>query len=569
MLRAVRRSPANPRTWAIRWHLWRCAECRDRVNAAEKELFRLFAPQQHALDGLAPSEEESRQRLMRSIRAAATQPSAAPERPRNLASPHALLATGLVTAVLLAAYFVAGPLRRPAITADSILVRAVEMEAAGESSNGTVRPGVIYAKLEVRSGARRWEWPVYRDTQGRRKPKLHTASLDENALVARLAEAGVSRENPLSIASFQSWRDRLGPHDDRVQQAASGSITVTTSVPDKAAGPVREETLTLRSGDYHPLVRTVAFRDEQTVEIAEVDYRVLDWDHVDAALFESASEPAPLPAVHTSRAAFAAAPPSREGLTLSEPELNLAELRARLLLAREDADVNEQIELSSRPDGVVVHGLVSTQERKLELQAALAQVPHVVVQLSTPAERETSEPGPPGLPAQGSLKLAEAVSSPSPLLLYWKSHHGGDDGFSQASFQVLDSGLRISQQSHALRILAEEFQTKAALEDSTKDAYTALWRAHEEKLRAALADEARILRTLDPTLPMGAAPHQAQRPASAEELERMSSVLLQLSRELIGGEDSGQRDAQPILADLAQETERISNVLMGLPAGNN
>ena len=478
----------------------------------------------------------------------------------------ALISAGLLAVGVLVAFLFVASAHQPTITVDTALSRAAAEE---EMSRAELPSGVIFQRVSLRVSGKQssgqLEWPVYRDRQGKRKPRYQLASQPQAAqaeisMTERLAAAGVLRENPLSAASFSTWRDHFQSHSDSIVYSSSGLITVKTSLPAESVSQVREETLTLRGQDYHPLARTVSFRDDETVEIAELDYRVLDWNHADRAWFEEPAQPIPSAGVRP-RIAAPVAPQA-----LSEAQLILAELEARMVLSRENADVNEQIELVRRADGIVVQGLVSSAERKEQLISALAAMPHITAQVSTPAERAASEPESAGAPAQ-PVRLSESVSHPSPLLLYWQSLHENPDELPRVAWQVLDSGLRIRQQSHALRELAHEFSTQTALDKAAKQAYDALWNEHVQKLRAALTDQNRVLKQLAPSLPSQASAPEAR--TTADELDSLAATSLGLCRELTAGEDSGQRDALPILTDLAGQASAISATLDRLTAQNH
>jgi hypothetical protein len=471
-------------------------------------LFRLLTPIERAVDALMPNEEDSRRRL---------QPAEFPSRP-------ALIGVGLLAATTFVLFLVVAPARRPAMTANAVLIRAAEME---ETPSLQAQPGVIFERVEVSTRGQRFEWAVYRDRQGKRTAQFHSVSQHEAALKNRLAMAGVARESPLSAASFKSWHDHSRGYSDSIVYSPSGLITVRTTVPASPLNQVQEETLTLRAADYHPLARTVTFRDAEVVEIAEVGYQVLDWGQARREWFEDATQPVPLPATRATLPAPITPP------ALTEPQLNLAELEARL---------------------------ASTAERKQQLQAALASVAHVTAKVSTVAEQDASVSKPTSIQSI-SIKLVESVSLPSPLLVYLKSQHRSPEEFPQATWQMLDSALRISQQSHALRELAHESAARPPLDAQARQVYDALLRDHEEKLDAALADQARVLKVLAPALPASAFPGAAREVRSlstADDLEQMASTSLRLCQELTAGKDSGQRDALSILSDVARESSMIS-----------
>lgn len=445
------------------------------------------------------------------------------------------------------------------MSADVALRRAAAVE---EKPNPRAEPGVVFQHVQLRVKDRRIDWAVYRDRRGQRVPRFLTATAYETALTRRLALAGVFRAEPLSASSFNGWRNGLGKHSDHVDTLPSGLIAVTTIDSSASLSPVREETLTLREADFHPVARSVTFRGEEVVEIAELEYKLFDWSQARREWFDDTEEPIRLPAM-TRRLASRV-----PDLTIEQ--LELAELQARLVLSRQDADVNEQLVLDREPAEVVVRGLVSTPERKQQLQSALSLVPHVTVAILTPDEQSAADSALPG-PRQSSIQLLETVSRPSPLLLYWKSLHRNPDGFTNASSQILNAGLRIRQQSHAMRELAHGYSTP--LDVQQQEAYNALWRDHEEKLLAALADQARILKTLAPEAPAAAISTSAHQftviAQTADALDRAAASLLELSRELTTGEDSKQREAPAILADLADRSSRMNALLNQRDSDNN
>jgi hypothetical protein len=498
------------------------------------------------------------------MRFAAGRPTLSSARTAEFPSRTALISAGLLAVGVLVAFLFVASTHRPAMTADVALSHAVGAE---EIPRPELPPGVIFQRVSLRASGKHFEWPVYRDRQGKRKPRFQAASQPQSAqaeiaMTERLAAAGVLRENPLSADSFRTWRDHFRGHSDSIVYSPSGLITVTASLPAGSASQVREETLTLRGQDYHPLARTVSFRDDETVEIAELDYRLLDWDHADRAWFEAPAQPIRIADVRP-RIAAPVAPQA-----LSEGQLVLAELETRMVLSRENADVNEQIELVRHPDGIIVQGLVSSAERKQQLLAVLAAMPHVIAQISTPAERAAAEPES-GVPSQ-QVRLSESVSHPSPLLLYWQSQHENPNEMPRAAWQVLDSGLRIRQQSHALRELTREFSAETSLDAPATQAYDALWNEHVQKLRAALADQDRILRRLAPSIPSPASASLApDARTSVDILDNLASTSLGLCRELTAGEDSGQRDALAILADLSRQESAMASALDRLTAQNH
>jgi hypothetical protein len=457
--------------------------------------------------------------------------------------------------------------RRSAVAADAVLIRAADTEKI--SSGLDAQPGVIFERIEVRVRGQRFEWPVYRDRQGKRRPRFQVSSDHEMALRDRLEVAGVAREDPLSAISFKAWSDAFSQRSDHIVSSASGLITIAASIPPGAASVIREETLTIRQQDYHPVARTVAFRDQEVVEFAELEYKVLDWSQANRDWFESAA-PVRLAALRN------ALPAGSSTAVLSESQLILAELQVRLVLSLQDVDVNEQIDLTRQSSGIQVCGLASTPERKQQIQTALAAIPNVVSRITTPSERDATGPGS-TQQKPASLRLVTTVSQPSPLFLYWRNLHHTPEEVAQTSALLLNSGLRISQQSRAMHELAQEFAAEDALDGSSRPVFYTLLGDHEDKLRAALADQARLLRQLAPSHPAPAHTLPSAEPATPDSsqgnrflsLERLAARSLELCRELTSGENSEQREAASILADLAAESAALSADLDHVSASRN
>jgi hypothetical protein len=554
LMRAVRRHPLDPRTWMVRWHLLWCGACRDCVHQADAELADLFYAQVFRIDNLNGSYQQSARRLLGGMRSLGTANEAKHQkrvRRRNIL----LVGAGVVAACVGASLILLTPRHETQLTAATVLAKAA---AQAEDLRVGLQPGVVLQHLLVVDGDEKDEWMVYRDRQGRRKPRFQAASTRESLLRQRLASAGITREDPLSVSSYRSWRSSLGAHTDSVVFSPSGLIVVKTSAGTDPRSPVREETLMLREMDYHAISRSVTFRDAGTVEIAELDYRVLDWSEARKDWFEDV-ETAVVPVPHN----VARDVPVMKERKPDPAELDLAELKARLVLSERGADTGEQIEVLRTGDGVRVEGLASTPERKDELVSALEDVPNVTVRLNTPEERAASE-GQPSTPTR--IKVIESGSQPSPLLVYLQGEHQPIDSYRQFSAKMMDSALRISQQCHALNELQAEFGSRMPLDEPARQVYGAVFNNHVAKLKFALTTQADILKTLNLQNPDGALRNIETGAASLRDMAGDASRSLELSRELVAGQGSNQRDAALILKDLALENSTLTADLDGLQA---
>lgn len=550
VLRAVRRSPADPRTWPVRFHLLWCKSCRVQAREADAELISLFNAHVPPIGDFTNGYEQSLARLLSGMRELDEARDVKIRSSRRRRRRVVLAGAGMLAACVGIVMLVSFPNRNPKWTAPKVLADAAAHE---QRSSVDVQPGVVFQRLQVKGGGGQFEWLVYRDREGKRKPHFQTAWVRETALSQRLAEAGITREDPLSVSSYSKWRNRLGSHNDSVVISPSGLIAVKTSAAADPESSVREETLLLRGFDYHPVSRSVTFRDAESVEIAELDYRVLDWKQVQKGWFEELA-PASIPVRRIAHHDL----PSIRTVKLDAAELNLAELKARLILSTSNADTNEQIDVVRAEDGIRVEGLASSLQRKHELETALEAIPYVSAKLTTPEERAAGESAR-GTPTR--LKLVESVSQASPLLLYLRNRPGQADSYPQFSARMMDSALRITQQCHAFGELEAEFGPGMPLDTASRHAYGDLIGDHVAKLEKALADQTTVLHNLSHDgLPRA---HRAAT-ASAADMAKHASKSLALSKELISGEGTAQRDAVLILNDLAQENSTLIGSLDAL-----
>src|SRR5260370_23723061 len=166
------------------------------------------------------------------------------------------------------------------VSASELLQRAESAESTPAQSG---KPGVIYQKVQIRTPHGSVERDLYRDREGRRRPKAQAVAAQFTPLKAKLNIAGVNWDEPLSASSYKAWHDSQSEESDQVRHTGENLLTLTTKT---TGGIVVEESLTVREGDFHPVKRTVELLDVGTVEIAEVNYAVLDWNAVNTDFFE-------------------------------------------------------------------------------------------------------------------------------------------------------------------------------------------------------------------------------------------------------------------------------------------
>src|SRR6202012_2615109 len=92
---------------------------------------------------------------------------------------------------------------------------------------------------------------------------------------------------PLSATSYQNWHDRQQVRQDQIERSTGHFLVLTTTTPN---GPVAAQSLSVRDTDFHPVRRTVSFRDSETVEIAELCYSLLPWSSATSSMFQPEEE---------------------------------------------------------------------------------------------------------------------------------------------------------------------------------------------------------------------------------------------------------------------------------------
>ena len=169
------------------------------------------------------------------------------------------------------------------------------------------------------------------------------------------SEAKLDWEAPLSPSHLSGWRSALQVKTDQVHR--DEAITeVSTATPE---GPIAEATVKFRNADYRPISETLRLRDNRVVEIAELDYGVLELNKVGADLFDAGS--APVLAVHAAGSEDSQA--NIGGVAL--------ELEVMRRLDRANALMGEQLSIERHRDSVHVRGVVDDKQRRAEIVMAL------------------------------------------------------------------------------------------------------------------------------------------------------------------------------------------------------
>ena len=513
------------------------------VESEERELIALFESAVKTGRENLGDADQSRQRLaaaMESLQFHATQSKRASAEGSPSGVAVAAAASLAISAVWI--FWLATHPRATPVNPHGVLAQAVAQELRSRIG----RSGISIAHVQVKRNGRTLVWPVYRDLAGRRKPRFKPAG--DESLEKELRSAGVDRQDPLSAASFESWHDRQQSIEDRL--ATAGGFTTVTATPARnSASMILSESLTLRASDLHPVARSINLVNNETIELAELDESTLNWRDVPREWFDSPPEVISLPATR-----LAGSVP-RVPL-LSQSQIDLAELQARLVLSKQGADATEQVEVRRTPQGVIVSGLVSSQDRKQSLKAQLNSLPHVTTQVSTAEELDQAGTLAPGA-SPITIRSVQSSSEPSPLLLLWKSQGRPVDQLSPITNQLNQSALRIRQQAHALRDLDQSSVAQAATNSEAKPVLADLRRDHESKLADAIRAEKATLSGLIAGSARPVTSGTSSRHQLLDELDQDAARLLDASHALTAGGVEPSEDADRLLRQLDELLFRV------------
>ncbi len=305
--------------------------------------------------------------------------------------------------------------KSPGISAAELLQRARSAEI---QSLGSVVQPVVFQKLRIRAGGHSVTRTIYRDTASRRRkdqlvvdqgipPAVASSgktalpanvSVDlkqvENTLEQAFVAANLDWQDPLSVPTYQSWRDGLQQREEDVT-AEGDEFQLTTSTSE---GPITEARLRIRARDYHVVAESVRLRDDRQIEIAELEYQLIPAGMA-ASIFPA--EPSPANAAPIPQPVVVAPPPLAPGAA----ELADAEVDALVALHAIGADLGEPVEIVRTSAIIEARGLADTAERMEQLRAALEDVPYLAFRIQTVAEASAS------IGAKGAAdKAAEAQS---------------------------------------------------------------------------------------------------------------------------------------------------------------
>lgn len=538
-------------TRKVQKHLERCWTCRARRDELEKTIGRFIGYRKQIVAPHMPPPPRGREMFLAKLDemiAARKQPwwnhpvqTLRRKVPKTM-SP--IIASALVVSAAAILLIFIWQRNLPPVSAHEFLEKA---QAWDTQPSPAVHSGVIYQRVEIRTATKKVDRAIYRDIAGKRKPRSVALTSSDEAIKQQAESAGVDWQEPLSVADFEDWRGRQPTFSDKVTRSGDLLFTLTTSVP---SGPVASESLTVRANDFHPVGRTVEMRDDDHIEIAELNYAVLGWNEVNEALFEPLAPGAP----------SAVAVIHLQALPTVE-QLDLAELQARLVLNRLNADSTEDLEFSRTPTTVQVKGIVGSTQRKNEVTAELKQLPHVAPTIFSVEDLNARRDAQSGI---SSVKAYSAVGQPSPLEQFFKAHGKDENAVSQVSEHLLDAAASVKQESSAIRDLLQRFSSDANLGDTGRSALTELVNRHSAKLLAALNAEDTLIGN---SFLLSSVNHQ---PAPVDDsssagLAASGGRNMALCREFISNDGTAPpRPAEVIASDLLTSTQQIRAILHNL-----
>jgi hypothetical protein len=485
----------------------------------------------------------------------------------------------------------------PKVSASQVLENAQVSEVRAFRS---VAKPVVYQRLSIRIGSQAVTRTIYRDLGGmrqadhlnlsgsgveipdsggspdQRKNRQQSRHSAKDEIQQTFLAARLNWQDPLSPTSYRNWRNNLSEKQDHVSLVGN-NLTITTTT---AEGPITEARLTVRTSDFHPIAENLRLQDTRQVEVNELAWEVLPIEAINPAIF--APEPVLPPEV--AHPANPAPPPPWP----TDVELTESELRARVAIHAERADLGEQIELdrdtprsvpSSGQRSVVVRGIVSTPERKDGLLAAFRGIPHLELRLQTVQEAATQqnrvtadnsqgkEPQTPAVVIAGRPALEQQLEELFPI---------DEDraAFVNRAVELVQDAMA---QAWALRRLRDSYSPDivAKLSRRSQQTLELLIRDHVSALRQHV-DEARNLVSplvpsesiaqqvprqdmLDPPLP-GAAPESDWRSAVTEifpEIQRVNENVAAL----FAGSGETASETQAVVRDLQLDLAKLQTQL--------
>jgi RNA polymerase sigma factor (sigma-70 family) len=402
-------------------------------------------------------------------------------------------------------------------------------------------PGVVHQQVEIRAAGRALRRDIYRDLDRRRRPKPQPMDSDERILKAKLAEAQYDWEDPLSAANFEAWRDRTPRQHEEIERSGTDLLTVTTTA---SSGPVLRQSITVRLGDLHPVARILLFRDQETIQVAELSYEVVSWGPATEGWFESSlGKPSQAPP----RAAVPL--PTLHSFEVTEDQLDMAELSVMIALQELHADT-ERLQQSRTRSGIVVTGIVESDTRKHEIFTRLHTIPHVAATIWSYRDIETK---PHDELQNMNITAMSVAAEESPLDKYCEARHLARDRCRQSAHQILSASASLVRECKRLHDLAGQYPSSRELTPGARELLNQLTAVYVEHLVVAVREEEDSFPVLEVEQASGTAPPDSP----STELGTLVAQNLKFASELVYASDENARDPSLVLQQLVSSAQGI------------
>ena len=423
------------------------------------------------------------------------------------------------------------------MSASELLTRAVAAQNPPVAAVTRGRRHTVHQKMQIRSGNQ----TVVRDFQWTAGNPIGQARWNGQADL-------FSWSAPLTAEGFAGWRNSLREKKDTVKRAGN-LLTLDTATSQDF---IRDASIVIRAGDFHPVEQHLRFANNQRLDFIELAFAI-----------DEEPQPAPEPlapgpiAQAPPRPAGVPAPP---GPAVPPPaDLDEAELRLRYTLFQHQWDLGEDLVIQRDSGQVVLSGIVSSGERKDEMQAVLNQLPNVRFSVdvpgATPAQSGAAQAR--SEPAQGTAPLLDGTLD--------RAFSSREDRLAFVDRSLSDSDVALSH-AWALRRLAERYDedSERALKPESDQKLYEMLRAHLQQLSQANDGLAALL-TL---LPAGPAPGSPAIPVAwRTRISALFSAVQQQDRlvsGLVAGSQVNGQNLATASANLRAEHERIRVLLEGL-----
>jgi len=242
-------------------------------------------------------------------------------------------------------------------------------------------------------------------------------------------------------------------------------------------------------------------------------------------------------------------------------EIDVAELAARAALTQLGSDAGDQIRITHSDAGVVVKGIVATNQRKRQLVTRLDQIALVRAEFLS-AEGMQSRPMNGATGATGSMsgltvQTVTASNELAPLATYLNDRQAPRDQLSTTSKQILDASLQVQQAGSQLLELQERFKALEVLPEASRKQLESLIIAQQNEISAGLAAELSALAQVGLAVQDYASTQTESSPANRTALQYLIAQNQQYCQELIAAPVNEPRPVSAVSADIQSSIRQI------------